>query len=192
MPPKRKAVKLEATAPPAKKNRSNAPSAPVSAKSEGTAPPAAKPKSQPAANGLKTEFSTSAPKSKSKPTRNTTTAAATTNAQPKHSQKKPGHPNPLARKYGHHLRKPKTEEEEEEESLTVIRKKLRDTERQLRKATDMPATTQQDLRRRVKALKLKIERKVRDEKEKKLQEKYKYVRFIGMYQPLHSRKHAFL
>lgn len=49
----------------------------------------------------------------------------------------------------------------------------------LRFQTNMPATTKQELERRVKALELDIERLQRSGKEDKLYKQYKYIRFVG-------------
>ncbi|TPX71435.1 hypothetical protein SpCBS45565_g01010 [Spizellomyces sp. 'palustris'] len=89
--------------------------------------------------------------------------------KPKAKPKK--HPNPLARKYGHHLT-PKTSE-----SLSTLRKHIRDAQRLL-KRDSLPATQQQELERKIKALKIQIEERARASREEKLWSKYKYIRFV--------------
>ncbi|RKO90081.1 hypothetical protein BDK51DRAFT_40170, partial [Blyttiomyces helicus] len=115
---------------------------------------------------------------------------------------KPGqHPNPLARKYGHHVNR-----STQEEGSAAVKKKIRDTERLLKNVgglawgsrggasggwsvrllkltfffsqEHLPATVKVDLQRRLKALKLALERKQRSTVEEKLALKYKYVRFV--------------
>ncbi|KAI9014714.1 hypothetical protein BC832DRAFT_165435 [Gaertneriomyces semiglobifer] len=82
-------------------------------------------------------------------------------------------PNPLAKKYGHHVRP-----QQNEEGMSVIKKKIRDTERILKKGKNLQATQQLELERRIKALKLKLANKEREEREEKLAHKYKYVKFV--------------
>ncbi|KNC97958.1 uncharacterized protein SPPG_06946 [Spizellomyces punctatus DAOM BR117] len=102
-----------------------------------------------------------------KPTSNPPPTSTTTKPKPKPKK----HPNPLARKYGHHLT-PKTSE-----SLSTLRKQVRDAQRLL-KRDSLPATQQQELQRKVKALKIQIEDRMRSSREEKLWAKYKYIRFV--------------
>ncbi|KAL2913626.1 hypothetical protein HK105_206928 [Polyrhizophydium stewartii] len=81
--------------------------------------------------------------------------------------------NPLAKKYGHHVQK-KTASSE---SRSALSKKIRDTERTL-KRPGINATTKQELERRIKALRVKIDVQDTEAREQKLYEKYKYVRFV--------------
>lgn len=81
--------------------------------------------------------------------------------------------NPIAKKYGHHVHK-KTADTESKSSL---KKRLRDTQRILKR--DLPATKRQELERRLEALTAQVGSMDQNSKENELQEKYKYVRFVG-------------
>ncbi|KAJ3161241.1 18S rRNA maturation protein, partial [Irineochytrium annulatum] len=63
------------------------------------------------------------------------------------------------------------------EGQAAKKKRLRDSERML-KRENLPADIRIDLQRRVKALKLEIEERGKEEREHKLWERYKYVRHV--------------
>ncbi|KAH6562207.1 hypothetical protein BASA50_011169 [Batrachochytrium salamandrivorans] len=79
--------------------------------------------------------------------------------------------NPLAKKFGHHVHK-KTKQE----SKSDLKKSIRDTERSLKR--NLSATQEQELQRRAKALRLKLQAKEQEEADTVFHEKYKYIRFV--------------
>ncbi|KAJ3332657.1 18S rRNA maturation protein [Kappamyces sp. JEL0680] len=94
----------------------------------------------------------------------------------KSSTSKGFRPNPLAVKYGHAVHK------KEKHGLNGLKKQLRDATRSLKKAMSSDKASQlvkRDLEAKVKALGLRIAQAAREQKEKTLAEKYKYVRFVG-------------
>jgi hypothetical protein len=70
------------------------------------------------------------------------------------------------------------------EGTAAMKKKLRDTLRQLSKNPKMPADTKLELERRIEALKLQIAEKQVDQTEQKMAVKYRMVKFIGEWQQL--------
>ncbi|KAF9929853.1 18S rRNA maturation protein, partial [Linnemannia zychae] len=64
------------------------------------------------------------------------------------------------------------------EGTAAMKKKLRDTLRQLSNNPKMPANTKMDLERRVEALKLQIAEKKVDQTEQKMAVKYRMIKFI--------------
>ncbi|KAJ3045546.1 18S rRNA maturation protein [Rhizophlyctis rosea] len=89
-----------------------------------------------------------------------------------------GPPNPLARKYGHHVHGPTgSAKGAPPGGASGIKKRIRDTQRLLKK-TDIPATTRQELERRLKALNIDLNKLQRTDQEEKLHKKYKYVKFV--------------
>ncbi|KAI8916219.1 hypothetical protein EDD86DRAFT_13118 [Gorgonomyces haynaldii] len=86
------------------------------------------------------------------------------------SDKKKYKPNPLAVKYGHHVHKKETK------SKADLKKQLRNTQRLMQKMTS--AVQQQELKRKVAAIELEIKELDSTQKQDKLREKYKYVRFV--------------
>ncbi|KAI8817731.1 uncharacterized protein EV422DRAFT_213854 [Fimicolochytrium jonesii] len=102
--------------------------------------------------------------------------AASNEARSKKSHHK--HPNPLARKYGHHLKQQGAKEgDTAEASLAKLKKQIRDAQRTLRRP-NLTATQEKELQRRVKALNLKVEEQHQRSKEEALKAKYKYLRFV--------------
>ncbi|KAJ1332406.1 hypothetical protein BSLG_008708 [Batrachochytrium salamandrivorans] len=99
--------------------------------------------------------------------------------------------NPLAKKFGHHVHK-KTKQE----SKSDLKKSIRDTERSLKVRyvvmitgehfwlnclklqRNLSATQEQELQRRAKALRLKLQAKEQEEADTVFHEKYKYIRFV--------------
>ncbi|KAJ3057180.1 18S rRNA maturation protein [Rhizophlyctis rosea] len=90
-------------------------------------------------------------------------------------KKRRGPPNPLARKYGHHVHGPA--KGGPPGGASGIRKRIRDTERLLKKA-NLPANTRVELERRLKALNIDLSKLQRSDLEEKLHKKYKYVKFV--------------
>ncbi|KAJ3011529.1 hypothetical protein HKX48_006789 [Thoreauomyces humboldtii] len=99
------------------------------------------------------------------------------------------HLNPLAKKYGHHLRTSNSTAPDGRDSQTAashgaaeetsarLRKSIRDAERTLRRP-NLSATQQTELERRIKALRIKLDAKLGRDKEEALRTKYKYIRFV--------------
>ena len=76
----------------------------------------------------------------------------------------------------------KLDEGEVPEGAAALRKKLRDTLRMLSSNDKMPADVRLDKERRVEALKLQIADKQVDQKEQKMQVKYRMLKFFGKIQ----------
>eukprot|EP00842_Homolaphlyctis_polyrhiza_P000495 jgi/Hompol1/1446/HPOL_001142-RA len=77
------------------------------------------------------------------------------------------HLNPLAIKYGHH----ESHKTKDPDSKSSLAKNIRSTQRLLAR--------KQDLERQLKSYQLRLAKRVQEDKEKKLFETYKYVRFVA-------------
>jgi hypothetical protein len=100
------------------------------------------------------------------------------------SQKRKYKENPLRRKYGHHVHTKKASPL----SVNQIKKKLRDTNRLLKK--DLNAQKRTELERLVQSLEEQIKQTENEKRYTKYQERYKYVRFVEAKKSQRRLKHA--
>lgn len=100
----------------------------------------------------------------------------------KHNGKKPYNRNnggSVLKKKTYQAKPAKLDAGEVVEGTAAMKKKLRDTFRQLSKNPKMPADTKLELERRIEALKLQIAEKQVDQTEQKMAVKYRLVKFVG-------------
>jgi hypothetical protein len=100
------------------------------------------------------------------------------------TQKRKYKENPLRRKYGHHVHTKKSSAL----SVNQIKKKLRDTNRLLKK--DLNAQKRTELERLVQSLEEQIKQTENEKRYTKYLERYKYVRFVETKKSQRRLKHA--